>query len=89
MVASIPIIKVGAQGPLPSGTYSVWVQELSGPIPYGFDFVISSTGGSGTSVPTLPEWGMILLGLMLAVAYWRQYAGAPRERLAALRRWPR
>jgi hypothetical protein len=74
----LPIIKVGAQGPLPSGTYSVWVQELSGPIPYGFDFVISSTGGSSASVPTLPEWGMLLLGILLACLMWR-HAGKGRR----------
>lgn len=28
--------------PLPAGRYSVWVQELDGPVPYGLNFVLSA-----------------------------------------------
>ncbi len=31
-----------ASGSVPSGTYSVWVQETGGTVPYSFDFVLSA-----------------------------------------------
>jgi IPTL-CTERM motif len=72
----LALLQVGTPGPLPSGTYSVWVQETGGPATYGLDFVISGSSVSSASVPTLPEWGMILLGLLMALAYWRWNAGS-------------
>jgi hypothetical protein len=39
----LPSIKIGSPGPLPSGTYSVWVQDTSGVASYGFDFVITNS----------------------------------------------
>jgi IPTL-CTERM motif len=65
-----------ASGPLPSGTYSFWVQDTGGPATYGLNFVINGSGVSSASVPTLPESGMILLGLLMALAYWRLNAGS-------------
>ena len=37
----LPSLLVSGTSPLPGGTYSVWVQELSSTIPYGFDFKVS------------------------------------------------
>lgn len=54
----LPAIKIGPAGSLPSGTYSVWVQETGGPASYGFDFVI-------TQVPEPAHWGLMLVGLPL------------------------
>lgn len=65
-------------GALPSGTYSVWVQETGGPVTYGFDFV---TVGASAQVPTLPEWGVILLGTLLAGVTLRQAGPSARWRL--------
>jgi hypothetical protein len=52
----LPVMAVKFTGALPSGTYSVWVQELGGTVPYGFDFVISS-------VPELPPAALLAAGL--------------------------
>ena len=64
----LPSIKVGTPGPLPSGTYSVWVQDTGGPASYGFDFVTASVVGSANA-PALPIWGVVLLGGLLALIY--------------------
>lgn len=58
-------------GPLASGTYSVWVQETGGPVKYGFEFVTTPVAINAT-VPTLPEWGLLLLGALLALIAWRK-----------------
>jgi hypothetical protein len=78
----LPVIKIGTPGPLPAGTYSVWVQELSGTAPYGFDFV-TTAGAVTNSVPTLPEWGLVTLGMLLAYIYWRR-TGPPKRTRAPL-----
>lgn len=57
----LPAIKIGMPVELSSGTYSVWVQDTGGPASYGFDFLITG----GVSVPTLPEWGMFLMAMLL------------------------
>ena len=59
---------MGITGGLPSGTYSVWVQETGGLVTYGFDFAMAASA----TVPTLPGWGVILLGMLLAFVMWRQ-----------------
>lgn len=69
----LPTLKVGAPGPLPSGTYSVWVQDTGGPATYGFDFVTSSVAPT-VQAPALPSWGPILLGMLLASIYWSRAA---------------
>jgi len=45
--------------PLPAGTYSVWVQELGGTVPYRMDFVITSVPEPATGL----SLGLGLLGL--------------------------
>lgn len=52
----------GFTAPLPSGTYSFWVQEANvGTVPYGLDFTIAT--------PEPGSWGTLLVGLVLLVAY--------------------
>jgi hypothetical protein len=57
-LASTPI-------PLPSGTYSVWVQDTGGPADYGLDFVLSSPPIAAAAAPSLSGWGLLLLGTLL------------------------
>jgi hypothetical protein len=46
----------GFTGPLPSGTYSFWVQEASaGTVPYGLEFTVAT--------PEPASWTMLLTGL--------------------------
>lgn len=55
----------GFIGPLGTGTYSVWLQEISpgGAVPYGFDFVV-------VSVPEPSTWAMLLAGFgILGLAF--------------------
>jgi PEP-CTERM motif len=48
----------GFTPPLPAGSYSFWVQELSsGTAPYGFDFTLAT--------PEPASWAMLLAGLAL------------------------
>jgi len=56
---------VGFANPLPAGTYTFWIQETSPTTPsdYSLDFVISAI----PTVPTLGEWTVILLMLILLV----------------------
>lgn len=59
----------GFTSPLASGTYSFWVQDFDpGPLPYGFDFQI-------TSVPEPGTWVTLISGLTL-------FAAAARRRTA-------
>lgn len=51
----LPLMGV-ANLPLPAGTYSVWVQELSQVVPYGLNFVLSA-------VPEPGAGGLLLAGL--------------------------
>ena len=44
------------------------------------DTVPSSGGGGDADVPTLPEWGMILLGSLLLFIGYRQHWGGPAPR---------
>lgn len=66
----LPAIKLGATGPLPSGTYSVWVQDTGGTADYGFDFVISAPAATPAAVPSLPGRGLIILGSLLGLIIW-------------------
>jgi hypothetical protein len=51
----------GFTAPLPSGTYSFWVQEASaGTVNYGFDFTIAT--------PEPGSQAMLLVGLALLAA---------------------
>jgi len=54
----LPSVVFGPVTTLPSGTYSVWVQETGGPASYGFDFIM-------TAVPEPAALGMMLAGLVL------------------------
>jgi hypothetical protein len=54
----LPSVVFGPVSVLPSGTYSVWVQETGGPAAYGFDFILSA-------VPEPAALGMMLAGLLL------------------------
>ena len=55
----------GFSGTLGTGSYSVWIQEISpgGPVPYSFDFVVGSVPEPGTWAMMLAGFG--LLGLAL------------------------
>lgn len=49
----------GFSGPLPSGTYSFWIQDFNaGSVPYGFEFAVT---------PEPSTWMMMLTGLALLV----------------------
>jgi len=59
----------GFNAPLPAGSYSFWVQELStGTAPYGFNFILAT--------PEPASWVILLSGLALIAA------GAGRKRTA-------
>jgi hypothetical protein len=69
----LPFVTIGFTGPVPSGTYSVWVQDTGGPATYGFDFVV-------TPVP-LPGTAALLLSALLGVSMFglnRSNAGQPK-----------
>lgn len=51
----------GFAPPLPAGSYSVWIQELStGTAPYGFNFILET--------PEPASWAMLIGGLALIAA---------------------
>lgn len=77
----LPAIKLGRPGPLPSGTYSVWVQDTGGPADYGFDFVLSSPAAA-TAAPSLPGWGLLALGTLLGSILCIRAGRAPRATTA-------
>jgi hypothetical protein len=64
-------------GALPSGAYSVWVQDTGGLVDYGLEFGVVAAAGSSADVPTLPEWAMLLLGTLLLATTWRSGRRAP------------
>lgn len=66
----LPGAVFGFSGPLPSGSYSVWIQETGGPAAYVFEFGLEAANVG--DVPTLPEWGLLLLGALLCAAMWRR-----------------
>ena len=82
----LPAIEIGSTRPLPSGTYSVWVQDTGGPASYGFDFVMRSLPPAAP-VPAVSEWGVLLLGLLLPLIYAHAFrrSTCPRGRS---RCWP-
>jgi len=69
----LPAIELGPAGPLPNGTYSVWVQDTGGPASYGFDFVLSAVAAPAAA-PSLPGWGLIVLGATLGLITWQKLA---------------
>lgn len=56
----LPNIVIGPLSTLPSGTYSVWVQETGGPATYGFNFILSA-------VPEPTALAMMFAGLLVFV----------------------
>jgi hypothetical protein len=62
----LPGIKLGPPGPLPAGTYSIWVQDTGGAASYGFDFVLSTPAAA----PSLSGWGLAFLGALLGLISW-------------------
>lgn len=70
----LPAVLLNPSAPLAAGTYSVWVQETGGTVPYSFDFQI-------TAVPE-PSGVALLGGGLAALALWRRRppagTGAPR-----------
>ena len=64
-------------GGLPSGTYSVWVQDTGGQVEYGLEFGIVAAADSGADVPTLPQWALLLLGTLLLATTLRRGGAAP------------
>jgi hypothetical protein len=77
----LPVIRVGTPIALPAGTYAVWVQDTGGPASYGFDFVITSTGG-GPRVPAASTWALGVLALLLLAA---ARPGRAQNTMAAMR----
>ena len=62
----LPDMIIGTNnGTLPSGTYSVWVQELGGPVSYGFDFVITPVAAESLADAPIPSWTYAVLTLIL------------------------
>jgi hypothetical protein len=57
----LPNIVIGPVSALPSGTYSVWVQDTGGPATYGFNFILSA-------VPEPTALATMLAGLLLFVS---------------------
>jgi len=76
----LPLIELTAAHPLPSGVYSVWVQDTGGPASYGFDFVLSAVATAATPAPALPPWAALLLAGSLALGFFVT-AGQSRKRL--------
>lgn len=69
----LPTLTTNPSGSLPSGTYSVWVQETGRQlVNYEFEFGITQVDGGGADIPTLPQWGTMLLGAWLCAVMWRQ-----------------
>jgi hypothetical protein len=79
----LPAIKIGSPGPLPSGTYSVWIQDTGGPASYGFDFVMTSLAPPAPA-PALRDWGALLLGLLLPISYVHEAVRLKARRVKAL-----
>lgn len=71
------IKKSTTQIPLPSGTYSVWVQDTGGPAEYGFDFMISAPVTTAAA-PSLPWWGLMLLASALGSILYLRATRLPR-----------
>jgi hypothetical protein len=59
----LPTIAPSFPNGLPSGTYSVWVQELGGVVPYGFDFVITAQSSTSSADAPLPTWAYAVLAM--------------------------
>ena len=57
----LPVIAIGFTGALPSGTYSVWVQDTGGLATYGLDFALSGV----SAVPEPESYALVLAGLGL------------------------
>ena len=66
----LPQLVFNFAGSLPSGAYAVWVQETGGPASYEFEFGLAPAVSA--DIPTLPEWGLLLLGSVLLGQWWRQ-----------------
>jgi|GEM_PF-14263 len=63
MAASISDGAIGFDVPLPAGTYTFWVQETATtPSSYTLDFVLSPP-----LVPTLSQWSIMILGLLIMI----------------------
>lgn len=58
----LPAMAITFTGALPSGVYSVWVQETGGPATYGLDFSISAVPEPGSLAMLLA--GLGLMGLV-------------------------
>jgi len=68
LIGSNLLTSLTTSGSLPSGIYSVWVQETGGPVEYGFDFEL-------TPVP-LPAAAPLLLSGLLGMAALRRRRSA-------------
>ena len=70
----LPLIAPPATYPggLPSGTYTIWIQDTGGTVDYGFDFVIAPVNGAADA--PLPLWTYGVLGSILIWLTWRQTA---------------
>lgn len=68
----LPAMAIQPAGPLPAGTYSVWVQELGSVVDYGFDFNL-------VAVPEPATAALWLCGLAGLAAGIRRHQGCQGE----------
>jgi len=59
---------IGFTNPLPAGTYTFWAQETaSSPSSYELDFVIAEVAAAGPAVPTMSQWSIMILGIIMLI----------------------
>jgi len=71
------LFAMGIENGLAAGTYTFWINETNTAFSnysYAFDFQTTPVGSP--TVPSLPEWGILLLGMtLLGARWWREIRG--------------